>query len=303
MRADAAGGNGVATSRVLDEAIATDFQESIFRYGKDQSGIGILTAPADTQHSNETLPITVIFNSGLLHRSEPYRLNVLIARRLARLGITTLRVDLAGKGDTPTREGDSNRESVAMDWADIRHELTRLFGERTFVLMGICSGADNSIKLAVSDEQVVGLVLMDAICPVDSGYAKRKLLSKLGNTGFLRRLPGRLMRELSSRLKFEKSQPEEKQVLRDAPRPEELITCMKEMVRRDGNVLAVFSNTSDSYYNVQGQMTSVLAIDGLEKICREVWWPHVTHIYPIQQHRNLLVDQIDRWFAERIVQQ
>ncbi len=295
--------DSAAGSRGLGKAITTDFQESIFRYGKDQSGMGILTAPADTQPSSETLPIAVIFNSGLLHRSEPYRLNVLIARRLAALGIHTLRVDLAGKGDTPTREGDSNRFSVAMDWADIRQELVRLFGERTFALMGICSGADNAIKLAISDEQVVGLVLMDAICPADSGYAKRKLLAKFGSAGFLRRLPQRVMREVFSLFKSDKSEPEEKQNLRDAPRTEELIACMKEMVRRDGNVLAVFSNTSDSYYNVQGQMTSVLAIDGLERICREVWWPHVTHIYPVQQHRNLLVDQIDRWFAERIVQQ
>ncbi len=303
MRADAAGGDSVATSKGLGKTVAADFQESVFRYGKDQNGIGILTTPGGTPHSSEALPIAVIFNSGLLHRSEPYRMNVLIARRLAALGVTTLRVDLAGKGDTPTREGVSNRESVATDWADIRHELTRLFGERTFALMGICSGADNAIKLAVSDEQVVGLVLMDPICPADPGYAKRKLALKLGNAGFWRRLPRRAVREFSSFLAFGKSAPEEKQDLRDAPRPDELIACMQAMVERDGNVLAVFSNTSESYYNVEGQMTSVLGIDGLEKICREVWWPHVTHIYPIQQHCNRLVDQIDRWFADRVVQQ
>ena len=303
MRADAAGGDSVATLGLLDKAVAAGFQESIFRYGKDQSGMGILTAPAGTERSSENLPIAVIFNSGLLHRSEPYRLNVLIARRLVALGVTTLRVDLAGKGDTPTREGHSNRESVAMDWAEIRHELVRLFGERKFALMGICSGADNAIKLAVSDERVVGLVLMDAICPIDSGYAKRRLLAKLGSAGFWRRLPQRVMRELFALLKFDESKPEKKQNLRDAPRTEELIACMKEMVKRDGNILAVFSNSSYPYYNIQGQMTSVLAIDGLEKICREVWWPHVTHTYPVQQHRNLLVDKVDRWFAERIIQQ
>ncbi|MEM8948047.1 MAG: hypothetical protein AAGC99_01815 [Pseudomonadota bacterium] len=303
MRADAAGGDSAATSTGLGKAVAADFEESIFRYGKDQSGIGILTTPADTERSSETLPIAVIFNSGLLHRSEPYRLNVLIARRLAGLGVTTLRVDLAGKGDTPTREGVANRESVAIDWADISHELTRLFGERTFLLMGICSGADNAIKLAVSDEQVVGLVLMDPICPADSGYAKRKLALKLGNAGFWRRLPRRAVREFSSFLAFGKSAPEEKQDLRDAPRPDELVACMQAMVERDGNVLAVFSSTAESYYNVEGQMTSVLAIDGLDNICREVWWPHVTHIYPIQQHRNRLADQIEEWFREGVVRQ
>lgn len=275
------------------------FQEAIFRYGKDQHSLGILTTPANVSASREDLPIAVIFNAGLLHRSEPYRLNVTIARRLAGLGLHTLRVDLAGKGDSPTREGVANRESVAIDWADIRHELVRLFGDRTFVLMGICSGADNAIKLAVADDQVVGLVLMDAICPIDSGFAKRKVLAKFKDTNFLRRLPKRAVQELLnfSRLRH----VEERPVLRDMPRDEELVACMKQMVSRHGNILAVFSSDAESYYNIQGQMASTLAIEGLEDICREVWWPHVSHLYPVQQHRDHLVDTIEQWFAEQLV--
>ncbi len=294
--------DGVAGSRDVGETAAMGFQEAIFSYGKDLDSVGILTAPAGMTCPREDLPIAVIFNSGLLHRSEPYRLHVAIARRLAGLGIQTLRVDLAGKGDSPDREGVANRESVAMDWANIRHELTRLFGKRTFALMGICSGADNAIKLGVADEQVIDLVLMDPICPTDAGFSKRKIFSKLKDPAFLRRLPQRAAQELSSFLKFETRQSEERQNLRDPPRPEELVGCMQQMVKRKGNILAFFTNDADSYYNIEGQMAASLAIEGLEKICREVWWPHVTHLYPVQQHRNLLVDTIEQWFAEKIVQ-
>ena len=294
--------DGVAGSRDAGKTAAMGFEEAIFSYGKHQDSIGILTAPAEMKGPREDLPIAVIFNSGLLHRSEPYRLHVAIARRLAGLGVQTLRVDLAGKGDSPDREGVANRESVETDWANIRHELTRLFGERTFALMGICSGADNAIKLGFADEQVIGLVLMDPVCPTDAGFSKRKLFNKLKDPAFLRRLPKRATQELFSFIKFEKHQVEERQNLRDLPRPEELVGCMQQMVKRNGNILAFFTNDADSYYNIEGQMVSSLAIEGLEGICREVWWPHVTHLYPVQQHRNLLVGTIEQWFAERIVQ-
>lgn len=279
--------------------MAMNHQEMVFRYGEDQSSIGIVTTPAAAANRRDDLPIAVIFNSGLLHRSEPYRLNVLIARKLAPIGITTLRVDLAGKGDSPMRAGVTNRDSVAIDWAAIRQELIGTFGERPFVLMGICSGADNAIRLGMADDQVVGLVLMDAICPTVPGFTKRKVVSKLMDPRFWGRLPRRVVRELLN--VSEAPQEEEKPDLRDTPYPEELVACMQNMVNRNGHILAVFSSYAENYYNLQGQMTSAMAIEGLEKICREIWWPYVMHSYPVQKHRNQLVDTIEQWFEEKIV--
>jgi len=92
-------------------------REHVFRYGDTKYGLGMVTIPDDM----EGAPVVVLFNAGLLHRAEPYRMNVLVSRHLAQIGYITIRIDLSGKGDTPARSQTSNRESVALDWAFIKN--------------------------------------------------------------------------------------------------------------------------------------------------------------------------------------
>src|SRR6056297_2984484 len=128
-------------------------KERVFRYGEHNRGIGILTLP----QNHELSPIIIMLNAGLLHREEPYRLNVLAARLLANSGYICLRVDLSGKGDTPPRENLTNRESVALDWKCISEGLINQFGNRSLIILGLCSGADNGIKIAAQDPSIKGL--------------------------------------------------------------------------------------------------------------------------------------------------
>ncbi|GAA0839815.1 hypothetical protein GCM10009113_03890 [Marinobacter szutsaonensis] len=149
-------------------------REQVFTYGEYQHGIGVLSEPEDTADS----PIVVLLNAGLSHRAEPYRLNVLLGRKLAEQGYIALRVDLSGKGDSPARPTMTNRESVALDWSYIRKSLDKLYGPRTLLIFGLCSGADNGIKLCAEDPDIKGLILLDPVSRQDPGFSKRDFLRK-----------------------------------------------------------------------------------------------------------------------------
>jgi pimeloyl-ACP methyl ester carboxylesterase len=121
----------------------------------------------------------VLLNAGLLHRVGPGRLYVSLARALSGLGFPVLRVDLFARGDsaiTPDAVRDSTEEE---NYADIKLFIDARFGEVPVVLGGLCSGADNAIRLAIRHDEVVGLILLDPICFKTRGFALRQSLHRL----------------------------------------------------------------------------------------------------------------------------
>ncbi|MDX1452469.1 MAG: alpha/beta hydrolase [Oleiphilaceae bacterium] len=272
----------------------TPYIEEPFYFGEQKQCLGVLTAPVDASLRKEARPLVVIMlNSGLVHREGPFRLNVRLARQLAELGVFALRVDLSGKGDSPERKGLNNRESVAADWEAIRTTLVAKFDTPRVVVMGLCSGADNAIKVSVADDMVKGLILLDPVVPQDSRFALRKLLIKLKS----RRAVGRVLRGLQS-LIMPKGDEQQALNLRDLPWAGELEQCMTRLVACKGKVLAVFSSYAFDYYNQQGQFVRALAIDGFDQICSELYWPHVAHTYTAESHRQALIKTARDWVAE-----
>ena len=161
--------------------------EEAFRYGEGNRGFGMVTLPSEdlVKHSS----MVVLFNAGVLHREAPYRLNVLISRALAECGFKVLRVDLSGNGDSPAREGLTYRESVALDWKYIKQSITRKYGPQKYILGGLCSGANNAIKITANDFDIYGLILLDPMTPKDKRFLKRMLVSKISNPYRWRNLP------------------------------------------------------------------------------------------------------------------
>jgi dienelactone hydrolase len=126
--------------------------------GRAKTLVGIISEPTQTDSAKSDLAV-IVLNAGLVHRVGPNRINVQIARRLASSGFTALRFDLAGIGDSPNRTDDlSLKDGIINDVKDIMDSLNRENGARRFILIGICSGANNSLRIADSDNRVVGAV-------------------------------------------------------------------------------------------------------------------------------------------------
>jgi pimeloyl-ACP methyl ester carboxylesterase len=267
--------------------------EEVLQFGEGRRLLGILTAPSAT---DATLPAFVFLSAGLLHRVGPFRLHVRLARELATLGFCSLRVDLAGMGDSPPHAGLTHRQSVSADFADILGILDSRLGRRRLVLAGLCTGADNAIWLAAGEPRVVGMIVLDPICYPDRGFEARNVVAKYTNpvryAGWLKRRA----RELTGpRAKEEASASVDPLALRDLPSLEQLRTVYASIRERGGRVLSVFTEYAHGYYNRDGQLGRALAIPGYSQFCTELYWPHAHHTYWLAQHRNLLIEQITSW--------
>ena len=268
--------------------------EEVFRYGESNRGFGMISTPAQSEGS----PVVVLFNAGLTYREGPYRLNVLLGRALAECGYVAIRVDLSGKGDTPERTGLTNRESVAEDWGHIKNRIRSRFPQSKLILMGLCSGADNAIKIAAESPDIHGMILLDPVVPTDDGFTKRNIIDNISNPYNWLRSPKVIYRYFRERLNKALNGSTEEIDLRDLPTLDETIQSFKNLVSLNGRVLAVFTNSATSYYNVQGQLVQALCIKGLSNVCSEEYWPWMRHLYVAQLHRDMLVARIREWAIE-----
>ncbi len=135
-------------------------KEKVVSFGRENSLIGIITFP-DEKIEKKDCPVLIILNAGFLHRVGPFRLYVDLARKLAHLGFTVLRFDLSGIGDSASQiDSIDYEETVINDVRDAMDFVSAKKANNRFVLMGICTGADNSHKVAMSDERVEDSLLL-----------------------------------------------------------------------------------------------------------------------------------------------
>jgi pimeloyl-ACP methyl ester carboxylesterase len=105
----------------------------------------------------------ILLNAGLLHRVGASRLNVHLARSLANDGYPVLRFDFSGIGDS-----DARRDELALDESAVAEigcamdKLSEVSTVGTFVIIGLCSGADMAFNVAQTNPRVSGIVQIDA---------------------------------------------------------------------------------------------------------------------------------------------
>lgn len=153
------GAAGAASLRVAVDGVV---EESVWLNARRQ--FGILCMPPDAAAA----PVAVIFpNTGGNHHVGDGRMFVTLARRLARQGVASLRLDVSALGDSPRAPrsmsipkiyspGPRADVSAAVDWMRAR-------GFRCIVLAGVCSGAFLSLHAALANAGVNGLVLANLV--------------------------------------------------------------------------------------------------------------------------------------------
>lgn len=136
----------------------TELIETPVLFGPEKNLFGMLTQP---QARSSGVGI-LLLNTGVNHRIGPHRINVKIARRLALSGVTSLRFDLSGIGDSvASSSAKPFREQAIDDMKAALDHLQERCGIRTFLVYGVCSGADNALRLALNDPRISGLMVFD----------------------------------------------------------------------------------------------------------------------------------------------
>jgi hypothetical protein len=126
---------------------------------------GVFSEPEDGIDSSA--PTVIFLNVGLIGHQGPGRLWVELARACAAAGnVRCLRVDLSGIGDSPARPGRTELRGfphdAPEDMEDIRRAVTEDGSE--LILVGVCSGADHSIEMALAEP-------VAALCVINPAFS------------------------------------------------------------------------------------------------------------------------------------
>jgi pimeloyl-ACP methyl ester carboxylesterase len=147
-------------------------REKVLVVGEAPALVGIVTEPEG--ELDPSRPVLIVLNSGLVPRVGPYRATVKFTRRAAREGFAAVRFDLSGVGDSDARRDNASfEERWVADTRAVMDHLEKTRGMRRFVIMGLCSGADNAFQTAKRDERVVGIVQIDGYAYKTPGYHAR----------------------------------------------------------------------------------------------------------------------------------
>ena len=144
-------------------------REQAALFGARKSLVGIVTH--DPAQARTNLPAIVILNAGIIHRVGPNRMFVGVARTLAANGHLVVRFDLSGIGDSePRDDGLAPLEAALADIHEVINSLEATRQVRRVILVGLCSGADQSIIYGGRDSRIAGVVLIDPSVPRTPRY-------------------------------------------------------------------------------------------------------------------------------------
>ena len=274
-------------------------REEILTIGKDAVIVGILTEPENVprEQSGVIKPVVLLPNAGILHRVGPYRQWVNLARRLGEDGFSVFRFDITGLGDSDMRNDvRDDAERAIADIIEVMDHLDKNQGASTFVIIGLCSGADYGHPVAVMDERVVGTFFIDGF-----GYRTRlwyvhHYLPRLFD---LKRIKNRL-RKLCNRLlpaSFVIGIPELKatQYLREFPPREKVEAELRQLVDRDVSMFFIYTNGVARYLNYANQFRAMFPkLDWKDKIQVE-FYPESDHTFTLLAHRLKLEELVRSW--------
>jgi hypothetical protein len=137
----------------------------MLRFGTGTPLSGVLCRPTQRRAGVGDW-VVVLGNSGGDPRYGYGRFQVELARRLARAGVSSLRFDFAGLGDSANGPADLDPHPYATDRrAEIAAAIDclRQRGFRRVALGGLCSGAYHALQAARGDARIDALLLLNLV--------------------------------------------------------------------------------------------------------------------------------------------
>lgn len=275
-------------------------REQACSFGNSAPLVGIYTNSTKRATENNT-PTIMLLNSGLLHRAGPFRLYVDLARKLSALGFPVFRFDLSGIGDSEKHRDNRPREEQIL--SDIKQAMDFLAvhkGAKEFVVMGLCTGADNAHKISVRDARICGAVFLDGYCYPSTGYYLRFYGAKLLNPAVWWRAVKRTVLKPAPRndALFEVDNQREDNYFWKLPAKTKTKAELEALVNRGVNLLYIYTG-SNNLVNYKNQMADSMKSIKFGNQLQEEYLKNAEHTYPIVADRIQMMSIICDWMRER----
>ena len=279
-------------------------RDEALRFGPEGQLVAILSHPETVRAGPRPGPAFVILNAGVLHRVGPHRLHVVLARRLARAGVASLRLDLGGIGDSiTTSDAASFRESAVADTREAMTGLTAAIGAERFVLFGLCAGADNSIATALVDDRVAGIVLVDPAVYPTRRSRLRYLRMRLAEHGDMRDALRWGLRTAAQRVRLavaligRRGVDDAPSEGRERPPVEIFHRQLATLAERGVRVFAIFSGIHGASYNHPDQLFELFP--DLRGRIDHAYFPAANHTFTELAAQADLIATVTGWMRKR----
>jgi len=282
-------------------------REKVFMFGPHRNLTGIVSLPRQ-ENVEDNLPAVIFLNAGFVHQVGPFRLGVDLCRRLSDNGFIAFRFDLSGIGDSMQNVEKENPDELMIKNTQCAMDLLqKKYGPEKFVIVGLCTGADNAHKVTVRDHRITGIITMD-------GYAYPTRQFKL-NHGASRSY--HYISVLSNPKRLANSVLKKYRALVDqnmAPTPEEPVEKfipvwhlpphsqslqeMKDFVSRNIKMMMVFTGDNIGVYNYLGQARDMYSPIEFGNSLHEVFNYESDHTFSQIVDRDKLINQIATWITD-----
>lgn len=266
--------------------------------------VGTTTRPAGTLSPEG--PAVVFLNAGIIHRVGPHRLYVRLARRLAAAGTASLRFDLPGIGDSsvPPGGGPSTVAELVDQSIDAALDYMEGQGHRDgFIVLGLCSGADNAFRTATRDPRVVGAVMLDPNAYRTLGYwvhhyGRRLFRGETWKNVITGRHP--YIRALKDRILGRSAASEEGEewpflAPTSLPPREVMRGQLEDLIRRGVQLCYIFTAGLQQRYNHERQFVRTFPGLEFEGCLHHEYWPDSGHTFAREHLRHRLAETVVSW--------
>lgn len=276
-------------------------KETSFMFGAGAALVGTLTAP-DGAGAPRPGFAAILFNAGVIPRVGPNRLNVRLARALAASGFPVLRFDLSGRGDSAPAPGMESFEKQAI--TDLRAAMD-ILAERLrvqrFLIMGICSGAENAYHTALVDERIVGISLMDPYHYLTLRTHLNRYRQRAKERGGILKAGAGWIGLRISRL-LGRKRPEQDWAEPDfgsiRPPAAEYAAKLRQLLDRGVAIDILYSGGFIESYNYANQFRDVFGSFGLMERVQYEFRPDFDHTISAASMQRELVTRTCKWFDE-----
>jgi dienelactone hydrolase family protein len=278
--------------------------EKAFSFGQHNSMVGILNEPGTTEQNKQ--PAVIILNAGLVHHAGPHRMTVEMARTIAAQGYMTFRFDLSTIGDSAARKSRLSYEERAVDETkEAMDFLSSLSGSNKFIIIGLCTGADNAHRVAVADKRVVGCVFLDGYSYPTPRFYLYKILPKAYK--FTQKiislekwvgLTKKIFKKLTTRNNTDTGENVGDVVYWKLPPKEQAAKEYTELINRNVCLYFVFTEEQILSFNYTNQIRDSFKTLDFGNLLSVDLFALSDHTYTYLSQRELLFSGIKNWLSD-----
>lgn len=276
-------------------------REHTLTCGREQQLVATLTWPVREDQRPAT--VVVLTNSGVIPRSGPQRINVQLARRLATLGLASIRFDMSGLGDSRRASGQKPMlEQWTADTRDVMDVAQTRFGCDRFVMVGFCSGAEVAHLAALEDPRLHGAVLWDLYAYPTPESRLRALLYRLQRAGV-----SGLVRKLSRIVRSAEAPPASARAATPAgqsadagkvPPAAEYARRLRTLSERGVRLLVMYSGGEPQWYNHADQFRKMFGPHTVPPAVQCDWLQMSDHLLTRRASREAFISRVTAFIEQ-----